>query len=1068
MDASRAGNPPWMDRSLVAQEPFQSFFSERYANSSSRRMKQVKILDNEAIEKFSHGKPMELINKWWGVAVSHWCLDAPNPTAPPELTTNKEKVAKWIEIMAELVDPNDRLAVLRAKGIFEAMARRFNNGQRPHGRRATGKKASQSVAPELRHRPGKAKGLTRSRRDSAIVAPMVSESDDQRKAGRTSRRKKCTPSPSTPSPTETDRLDMDYLSGPVSPTTMIGSPQSGAGPGSSVPPSPTVVGTPIASKMGMSSEFRSQYQTPPPQRIMIVTPDRCERPRIDPTLTPPTPAGLLATSRSLSPRSQSVTKSPVRADFDLSNLLSEYIANARIEQNKKARTVQKRKRVVSSAPDAKKSRKKSRTDDSRIPSPSTDTHDAEPQSKNDENSSSLRSSSPHASISASLIPREFSRPRPNPGDAPPANQCLPLPPIWCTTRQELCEATECFRSWQGGVYTAGGIAKGYLLDACPSQRDEWQHGGKLIISHGGGGSGGTNRKSGAPVEPRDQDENLPSVRGLLKAERERQPVVLVAGSRYLEVDEKLAKPLHPDVGYAVLGWYYIVFSWSEYQEITIDGSNKTEGSETKRLKRRKFIFQWMEEQGAPWWLSDKGSESQRLIKQEEEAHLISFSEISPSNIGSQLDHRVELNPKVRDMVTSTLYRSTEEREVNDEGQSTSKPSFGEQVYLYQCSVCNQDSTQVYKEDWFCLNEKCPSFFETRQGSPAPTELNYCTEFLSLRSVEYANKVPGDRSSPWRPPFEMFPTHVDLRQHFSREFWRGWRCHTCGKLSCRIYWEYWKCSNLFCRNEVQIRHGTTVPTKDLLTTAPRTKTNVEFVIPSLQSIHKQCEDGIFIHEMYEVPVFLGLSEDDLLTPICDWGQIHILRDQKENQIIASLFEEYQRVANTSSFFQRHAAHNPNTRREIISMYFSQNSGVPYKYIGQAEFTTPLNVAADPVKKALALIQNRVKLLIPGVRFNEILTAAYMEDQKMMFHSDDEPGLGPIVASISMGSRARMEFRGKQKIGGKKKVLSFDIDHGDVVVMTRGIQETYQHAVFPTGLRIAATARYINTDGIPQIS
>jgi len=43
------------------------------------------------------------------------------------------------------------------------------------------------------------------------------------------------------------------------------------------------------------------------------------------------------------------------------------------------------------------------------------------------------------------------------------------------------------------------------------------------------------------------------------------------------------------------------------------------------------------------------------------------------------------------------------------------------------------------------------------------------------------------------------------------------------------------------------------------------------------------------------------------------------------------------------------------------------------------------------------------------FNELLTAAYMERQAMGFHTDGERGLGPVVASLSMGSPAIMKFR-----------------------------------------------------------
>ena len=59
------------------------------------------------------------------------------------------------------------------------------------------------------------------------------------------------------------------------------------------------------------------------------------------------------------------------------------------------------------------------------------------------------------------------------------------------------------------------------------------------------------------------------------------------------------------------------------------------------------------------------------------------------------------------------------------------------------------------------------------------------------------------------------------------------------------------------------------------------------------------------------------------------------------------------------------------------------------------------------------------------FNELLTAAYMEKQSMGFHTDGERGLGPIVASLSMGSPAIMKFRTLQD--RKTVVLSLVLRH-----------------------------------------
>ena len=56
--------------------------------------------------------------------------------------------------------------------------------------------------------------------------------------------------------------------------------------------------------------------------------------------------------------------------------------------------------------------------------------------------------------------------------------------------------------------------------------------------------------------------------------------------------------------------------------------------------------------------------------------------------------------------------------------------------------------------------------------------------------------------------------------------------------------------------------------------------------------------------------------------------------------------------------------------------------PRQYIGGAERTTPLEKGAKPVKDALQLIQHRITTTLgKHIDFNEVLSAAYMEKQKM---------------------------------------------------------------------------------------
>lgn len=102
----------------------------------------------------------------------------------------------------------------------------------------------------------------------------------------------------------------------------------------------------------------------------------------------------------------------------------------------------------------------------------------------------------------------------------------------------------------------------------------------------------------------------------------------------------------------------------------------------------------------------------------------------------------------------------------------------------------------------------------------------------------------------------------------------------------------------------------------------------------------------------------------------------------------------------------------------------------QYVGGSDHTIPWNEAPTAVSGAMALIQQRTQAALgKQYQFNEILSCAYMEKQKMAvctlsscqpiyywsltarekFHSDAERGLGPVVASLSLGSMAFMHFR-----------------------------------------------------------
>ncbi|KAJ7173924.1 hypothetical protein C8R43DRAFT_1230706 [Mycena crocata] len=151
------------------------------------------------------------------------------------------------------------------------------------------------------------------------------------------------------------------------------------------------------------------------------------------------------------------------------------------------------------------------------------------------------------------------------------------PPIWSATRQEMCESSNFFRSYQGGVYQHAGVVKGYMLGAfC---RDRFEHGGKLIISHGGGGRVQDSKGKLQPT-PVDQEQAAISVRALMRNYEEGTPLVLLVHDKY---------PLFP-LNLSEKGIHLAVLA--EYQQV--DGA---------RVRRYMFAFKLCDCNGQddPWW-----------------------------------------------------------------------------------------------------------------------------------------------------------------------------------------------------------------------------------------------------------------------------------------------------------------------------------------------------------------------------------------------------------------------------------------------------------------------------------
>ncbi|KAH9951553.1 hypothetical protein B0H21DRAFT_716501, partial [Amylocystis lapponica] len=329
------------------------------------------------------------------------------------------------------------------------------------------------------------------------------------------------------------------------------------------------------------------------------------------------------------------------------------------------------------------------------------------------------------------------------------------------------------------------------------------------------------------------------------------------------------------------------------------------------------------------------------------------------------------------------------------------------------SHCGTISPTVYRKGWTCLKPGCIAFWRTTEGKVLSPSTEYAENFLQLLSCNHCNPQDLRPPTPLGNPSDGVTT--------SRAFCKGWHCTSCGRLSCRYKWEHWECRN--CGEGILGQN----PPENLHT-------------------HWIAHDSGKMENVFAVILPNG------------YGKIYLIRSRPLTN----------KDADDLAF--RRWPLRMVRRGTLLTNYFSQNSGEPYQYVGGTENTVPWDEAPQPVRGALELIKRRMQLALgKSSTFNEVLSAAYMEKQSMAFHSDSERGLGPVVASLSLGSAAFMHFRplvtGKSAKPGN--ALTLYLRHGDVVVMEGAeVQTCYEHTVVPRNFRIAATARSIGLNDAPN--
>jgi len=132
----------------------------------------------------------------------------------------------------------------------------------------------------------------------------------------------------------------------------------------------------------------------------------------------------------------------------------------------------------------------------------------------------------------------------------------------------------------------------------------------------------------------------------------------------------------------------------------------------------------------------------------------------------------------------------------------------------------------------------------------------------------------------------------------------------------------------------------------------------------------------------------------------------------------------------------------------------DAGLNYTYSG-----------VDHITKAWPGVLDRLRLRLNKTlhqAFNFVLLNRYVDGQDSMgWHSDDEAGVGSVIASISLGASRRFLVKKKSETRSRK----IDLENGSLLVMSENFQAEHQHAIPKTkrkvGERINLTFRSIQS-------
>ncbi|CAJ2514065.1 Uu.00g021840.m01.CDS01 [Anthostomella pinea] len=545
------------------------------------------------------------------------------------------------------------------------------------------------------------------------------------------------------------------------------------------------------------------------------------------------------------------------------------------------------------------------------------------------------------------------------------------PRVWADSRQALCETVPYFKKPQGGCHSKDGHAYAFLFDGVGHCREYMDS--DVIIARAGGGME-SDSSIGSMLQVKDQKLDESQVLAVINDIVLQNPLIVICGNKNTGA---LSKMPHK---YCVLGWFKPVAVWAE----------KTAGKGKKNWTTIKYRFERLGSDEVPAWHAPKSIDM-------------------PNTAGLE-----------------ALFEKT-------------------------CTACDQRHPQVYLESWMCLNPTCHHFWQLDDGKEAPCgKLEYNPAYLLTRTRWDVEIEPFDV----RPRLPTIGKTVGDNLTYINT--RGVCCPECGRCNQRYKFTGWQCENPDCNWALHVQHQPVMPANlhnpwESLGDGPalgcnkhKAGVNVQIRYTHHYKVYRYTFTGVegcFVHAVankiinQEQPdgpdamlaeiqiVDMGLERRRFVGGKVSGsmeGEVTRASQRKGTGKVKLLTPPAEQMSTLNNGDVEEVDQATGKKLEVedgdFMTAFSMNYGMPYKFVASGA-SKSFEDAPLAVRACRSRLNWAAKEFLADqsteTDFNEELVFAYMEGQKIEYHDDGEEGLGPRIATLSLGGKAKMHMRMKKK-------------------------------------------------------